>query len=62
MSNIDLVSKLVVFFTLRVIVPQTDILLGKGRNFRAFQISLGLQIESLSLSSKNFYFLYEINF
>ena len=54
-SNVDLVSKLVVFFTLRAVVPQTDVLLGKPRDFRAFQSSLGLPIESLSLFSKNFF-------
>ena len=58
MSNVDLVSKFAVFFTLRAIVPQTDILLGKPRDFRAFQISLGLPIESVSLFSKNFFFSY----
>ena len=62
MSNVDLVSKLVLFFTLRAVVPQTDVLLGKPRDFRAFQSSLGLPIEPLSLFLKNFFFLYEINF
>ena len=61
-SNVDLVSKLVVFFTLRAVVPQADVLLGKPLDFRSFQSSLGLPIESLSLFSKNFFFLYEINF
>ena len=61
-SNVDLVSKLVVFFTLRAAVQQTDVSLGKSRDFRALQSSLGLPIESLSLFSKNFFFLYEINF
>ena len=54
-SNVDLVSKLVAFLTLRAVVPQTDVLLGKPRDFRAFQSSLGLPIESLSLFSKNFF-------
>ena len=61
-SNVDLVSKLVVFFALRAAVQQTDVSLGKSRDFRALQSSLGLPIESLSLFSKNFFFLYEINF
>ena len=56
MSNVDLVSKFVVFFTLRAVVSQTDVLLGKPRDFRAFQNSSGLPIESLSLLS-NFFFL-----
>ena len=56
-SNVNLVSKLVVFFTLRAVAPQTDILLGKPRDFRAFQSSLGLPIESLSLFSKNFFLI-----
>ena len=40
-SIVDLVSKLVVFFTLRAVVLQTDVLLGKTRDFKAFQSSLG---------------------
>ena len=32
-SNINLVSKLVVFFTLRAVAPQTDVLLGKPSLF-----------------------------
>ena len=55
MPNVDLVSKLAVFFTLRAVVPQTDVLLGKPRDFRAFQSSLLLPKESLSLFSKNFF-------
>ena len=55
MSNVDLVSKLVVFFTLRAVVPQADVLLGKPIDFRSFQSSLGLPIESLSLFSKKFF-------
>ena len=62
MSNVDLVSKLVVFFTLRAVVLETDVLLGKPRDSRAFQSSLGLPIKSLSLFPKNFFFLYEIYF
>ena len=62
MSNVDLVLKLVVFFTLRAVVLQTDVLMGKPRDSRAFKSSLGLPIESLSLFSKKFFFLYEINF
>ena len=54
-SNVDLVSKLVVFFTLRAVVPQADVLLGKPGDFRAFQSSFGLPIESLSLFSKFFF-------
>ena len=60
MSNVYLVSKLVVFFTVRAVVLQI-VLLGKPRDFRAFQSSLGLPTESLILFSKNV-FLYEINF
>ena len=55
MSNVDLVPKLVVFFTLRAVVSQTDVLLGKPRDFRALQTSLGLPIESLSLFQKTFF-------
>ena len=45
MSDVDLVSKLIVLFTLIAFVPQTDILLGKTRDFRTFQKgSLGLPI------------------
>ena len=62
MANVDLVSKFVVFLTLRAVAPQTDALLGKPRDFRAFQSSLGLPIESLSQLSKNLFFLYEINY
>ena len=54
-SNVDLVSKLVVFFTLRAVAPQTDVLIGKPRDFRAFQSSLGLPIEPLNLFSKNLF-------
>ena len=61
MSNVYLVSKLVIFFTLRAVVPETDILLGKPRDFRAFQSSFDLPTESLILFLKNF-FLYGINF
>ena len=43
-------------------MPQTDVLLGKPWDFRAFQISLGLPVESLSLFPKNFFFLYGIDF
>ena len=52
MSNVDLISKIVVFFTLRAIVTQIDVILCKPRDFRAFQSFLGLPIESLSLFSK----------
>ena len=45
-------------FTLRAFVPQTDVLQGKPRDFRAFQSSLGLTLESLSLFSKNVFFSY----
>ena len=45
MSNDDLVSKLVVFFTLGAVVPQTDILLGKPRDFKAFSLIFARQIE-----------------
>ena len=62
MSDVDLVSKLVVFFTLKAVVPQTDVLLSKPRDFRAFQSFLVLPIKSSSLFSKNFFFLYDINF
>ena len=54
--------KFVALFTLRAFVLQTDVLLGKPKDFRAFQISLDLPIESLSLFLKNVVFLYEINF
>ena len=57
MSNVDLVPKLNVFFTLRAVVSQTDVFLGKRRDFRALQTSLGLPIESLSLFSKNFFLI-----
>ena len=57
MSNVDLVPKLVLFFTLRAVVSHTDVLLGKPRDFRALQTSLGLPIESLSLFSKNFFLI-----
>ena len=59
MSNVDLISKIVVFFTLRAIVTQIDVILCKPRDFRAFQSFLGLPIESLSLFSKK-NFLYKI--
>ena len=55
MSNVYLVSKLVVFFTVRAVVLQTDVLLGKPRDFRAFQSSLGLPTESLILFSRTFF-------
>ena len=55
MSNVILVSELVALFTLRAAVLETDVLLGKPRDFRAFQSSLSLPIESLSLFSKNFF-------
>ena len=51
MSNDDLVSKIVAFYILREVVLQTDVLLGKPRDFRAFRRFLGLPIESLSLFS-----------
>ena len=42
-SNVDLVSKLVLFFTFRAVVPQTDVLIAKPKDFRAkFQISKAL--------------------
>ena len=47
MSNVDLASKLIVLFTLRAFAPQTDILQEKPMDFRAFQNSLVLSIESL---------------
>ena len=56
MSNVDLVSKLVELFTLRAVVPPTDALLSKPSDFRTFQSSLGLTIESLGLFSKNLFF------
>ena len=44
-SNVDLVSKLVLFFTLRAVVPQTDVLFAKPKDFRAkYQISKALQV------------------
>ena len=62
MSNVDLASKLIVLFTLRAFAPQTDILQEKPMDFRAFQNSLVLSIESLNLFSSNIFFLYELNF
>ena len=62
MPNVDLVSKLNVFFTLKAVVLQTDVSLFKPRDFRAFQSLLGLPLESWSLFLKNFFYLYEINF
>ena len=50
MSNVDFVSKLIVLFTLKVFIPQTNVLSGKSRDFRAFQSSSGLAIESLNLN------------
>ena len=62
MSNVDLVSNLVVFFPLGAVFPETDVLLGKPMDCRVFQSSLGLPMESLSLFSKEiFFFFYEIN-
>ena len=52
MYNAGSVSKLIIFFTLRAVVRQTDVLLGKPRDFRAFKSSLGLTKESFSLFSK----------
>ena len=57
MSNVDLISKIVVFFTLRAIVTQIDVILCKPRDFRAFQSFLGLPIESLSQKKKIFFIL-----
>ena len=51
--SVDLVSKFIVLFTFRAFVPQADVLLGKPRDFRASQTSLGLPIEPLSLFSDN---------
>ena len=63
MSNVHLISKIVVFFTLRAIVTQIDVILCKPRDFRAFQSFLGLPIESLSLfSKKKFYIRFNVKF
>ena len=56
MSNVDLVSKLFVLFTLIAFVPQTDVLLGKTRDFRTFQKGyLGLPIIIIESTLKNFF-------
>ena len=50
MPNVDLISKLIVLFTLRAFVPEADVLLAKPRDFRAFLSLLGVQngiIESI---------------
>ena len=47
-------------FPLRLFVLMTDVLLGKSRDFSSCQSSLGLPKESLSLLSKNVFFLSEI--
>ena len=46
-----------VLFTSRVFVSQTNVLLGKPRDYRAFQSSLGLPIELLSLFIKSAFLL-----
>ena len=53
--NVDLFAKLVVFFALRAVFPQTDVLVGKPLDFIASQSSLDLPIESMSLISKTFF-------
>ena len=56
MSNVDLVSKLFVLFTLIAFVPQTDVLLGKTRDFRTFQKGyLGLPIIIIESILKKFF-------
>ena len=57
MSIVDLVLKLIVLFTSRVFVSQANVLLGKPRDYRAFQSSLGLPIELLSLFIKSAFLL-----
>ena len=47
---------------LRAFIPQNDVLLGKPRDFRVFQSSLGTNRIIEFILKKNAFFLYEINF
>ena len=60
--NFDFFSKLILLFTLKVFVPQTDVLSGKSRDFRAFQSSLGLAKVLHFLPSCFLYFFVSMKF